>query len=212
MRSTCFVAMAIAAVLSACGDDATASDAGLDATVDAGTDAGPRDAGPMCEPVCAINEACCAVDEGGAACTSIVRNIENCGACGLDCVETGRGDSCQASQCACGDFLLGCIGTLQSTCCVSPPGGRPPHCANLARDALDCGVCGNECDPMRTNACQGARCVCGDTRGPCEGADRCCADHTGTFACVDGATDPRHCGECGNRCAAGMRCEAGSCV
>ncbi|MDQ3037404.1 MAG: hypothetical protein M3Y87_33730, partial [Myxococcota bacterium] len=134
--------------------------------------------------------------------------------CGIDCVALGRGDSCQASNCACGDFLLGCIGTSQSTCCTSAPGGRPPHCANLLRDRLDCGVCGTECEVDRANRCDGARCVCGDTRGECGGTatDRCCGDRFERYDCVDTTSDRDHCGDCGARCSAGMTCVAGSCV
>jgi hypothetical protein len=184
----------------------------MDSAIDSGTDASTSDAGPMCEPVCGEREACCGDGSGGASCTQLVSDIRNCGACGVDCVARGRGDACQASQCSCGDFLIGCVGTLESTCCVSD--GRAPHCANLVRDRLDCGACGNECDVTRANRCDARRCMCGNTRRECAGTatDRCCGDRFEFYDCVDTSSDRDHCGDCGNRCMATQRCENGVCV
>jgi hypothetical protein len=203
---------ALAACAAGCDGGVPPTDAGLDAGEDAGRDAGPPDAGPMCEPVCEGPDSCCADGAGGGVCTNVALDIENCGLCGIDCVASGRGDACQASQCSCGDFLLGCIGNSESTCCAA--GGREPHCANIVRDRLDCGACGNECDVMRANRCDALTCVCGDTRGQCAGTptDLCCADRFERYDCVDTTSDREHCGACANRCTAGMTCVAGTCV
>lgn len=206
------LALAVVLVLAGCEGEGEPADAGIDAAADAGIDAGPPDSGPVCESACGSGEICCADGEGGGVCSNVAADIENCGLCGLDCVATGRGDDCRASQCSCGDFLIGCVGTSESTCCVSP--GREPHCANLVRDLLDCGACGAECDVTRASRCDGRRCVCGDTRRECDGTatDFCCADRFEIYDCVDTTSDRQHCGACGDRCPAGLTCVAGSCV
>lgn len=212
-RSSARLAVCAMMFCFACGSTEPTHDAGeIDGGRDAGADAPTLDAGPMCEPSCGEREACCGDGLGGASCTQLVSDIRNCGACGVDCVARGRGDACQASQCSCGDFLLGCVGTSESTCCASE--GRVPHCANLVRDRLDCGACGNECDVTRANRCDARRCVCGDTRRQCAGTptDRCCGDRFEVYDCVDTSSDRDHCGDCGNRCTATQRCEAGTCV
>jgi hypothetical protein len=201
-------------LLPACGGDSPPVDAGLDAGLDAGTDAGPPDAGPMCEPVCVPGEACCGDGEGGAVCTRLASDARHCGSCGVDCEATRRGDSCIGALCACGEFLLGCIGSFGSACCVPPPGEGVAHCADLARDFEDCGACNQRCDIERASRCDGASCVCGDERRACAGTatDRCCEDRFERSACVDTSSDREHCGRCGVRCGLGLRCVASECV
>lgn len=212
-RSIAPVLLVLALSVAGCGEDVALDDAGIDAGSDGGQDGG-QDAGPRCEPACGTAQACCPDGAGGGSCARLATDIENCGACGIDCVATGRGDSCQTSSCACGDFILGCLGTSTSTCCVPPAGGGDPHCANLVRDFRDCGACGSECDPRRASDCDARRCVCGASRTQCAGtdADRCCPDVTGTYACVDTTSDRDHCGECGQRCPGGSTCVAGTCT
>lgn len=213
-RSFFLVSLLALSAVSCGGDDDGASvDAGLDAGVDAGRDAGPPDAGPMCTPSCGLGQGCCWAEEG-TACVPLATDLHNCGVCGLDCALTGRGDSCQAAQCACGDFRLGCVGSIGSTCCVPPEGTGGPTCADLARSREHCGTCNNACVLEQANRCDGARCVCGDERRACAGTDvdQCCGDRFEVFACVDVTSDREHCGTCGNRCGAGFRCDAGTCV
>ncbi|UJR81132.1 hypothetical protein [Sandaracinus amylolyticus] len=209
----CIAALVVIVMMIGCGDDdAPDEDAGIDAAIDSGTDAG-SDAGPMCAPACEPGTACCD-DEEGPACVALASDIHHCGFCGLDCIATRRGDSCQAAQCACGEFVLGCVGSFASSCCVPPEGGGPPVCADLARSREHCGDCNVECAPEQADRCDGGRCVCGDERIACAGTDtdRCCGDRFEVFSCVDVTSDRDHCGECGNRCNAGFRCAAGECV
>jgi hypothetical protein len=210
-------AIAISMVLLSCDDTPRPSgDSGIDAALDASIehDGGPPDGGPVCEPICEGVRACCPTPSGEPACSTLVDDLANCGRCGLHCLDTGRGDACRSSQCACGDFDLGCLGRFTSTCCVPPSGAGLPHCANLAQSFDDCGACGRACDPAQANDCDGGRCICGDDVDGCAGTpeDSCCADLTDTFSCVDTTRDRLHCGECGNRCSVGMRCELGACV
>lgn len=204
------------ALVLACGDHDGTADAG--AATDAGRDAGPRDggppdAGPMCAPSCEPEQACCRGEES-AECVELGTDVRHCGACGLDCVLSGRGDSCQGAQCACGEFGLGCIGSIGSTCCVPEDGSGAATCADLARSREHCGGCNRACVPEQANRCDGARCVCGGERRACAGTEteQCCGDRFEVYGCVDVTVDRDHCGACGNRCGAGLRCEAGACV
>ena len=192
-------------------------DGGLDGAVDSGADAGDagRDAAlPVCDPSCPGAERCCAEPDGRAVCTNVVDDIHHCGLCGRDCVESGRGDGCGASQCTCGDFDLGCLGTVLSTCCVPLPTEGIPYCGNLARDPRNCGACFAACAPLAANRCEGGRCVCGNGRNPCAGTatDQCCPDLTETYGCVDTTRDPWNCGGCGVRCPAALLCIDGACT
>ncbi len=206
--------LALAVIFVAACDGQPTTDAGVDGGSDGGRDSGPPDGGAVCEPLCAVREACCAEPGVGGVCANLAEDVEHCGMCTIDCVASGRGTSCRSSTCACGDFDLGCIGRMSSFCCVPPEGMGAPHCANLQQDTADCGECGRACDPMVGNDCQGARCVCGDSRTGCGGAltDRCCGDRFEVYACVDSTSDREHCGACGNRCVSGMRCVASTCV
>jgi hypothetical protein len=191
------------------GEPDASADAGVDAPP---RDAGPPDSGPICEPACTGTLACC--HEGsGTACVNLASDIAHCGSCRIDCLATGRGDSCRSSQCGCGSFDLGCLGSMESTCCPATM-AREAHCANLFRDAADCGECGRACDPLVGNDCDGARCLCGGERRGCAGTpeDRCCLDFVGAHVCADTTSDPRHCGTCGMRCGIGIPCVGGVCV
>ena len=195
----------------ACGDDdGAAVDAGSDAGAeDAG---GERDSGPTCPMSCAASEACCEV-EGELRCIDVLADDENCGGCGIVCAD-GRGTECVRGSCVCGDFELGCGGDSESFCCpVNPPERNDRYCANLELDANDCGACGEACDPLQADRCDGGRCRCGDAREPCEGtaSSTCCV---GDFAteCVDLTSDRAHCGECNRSCDFRESCVDGDCV
>ncbi|AKV04760.1 Tryptophan synthase alpha chain [Labilithrix luteola] len=94
--------------------------------------------------------------------------------------------------------------------------------ADLERDPLNCGACGNECStwlPLQLKS----RCVKGSCELECYSPPRFDGDHpiqTDFRNCngllddgceVDILSDPKHCGACGTACAAGERCFAGKC-
>jgi hypothetical protein len=201
-------------LVTACDPGGTA-DTGPDARLDAPApiDA-PRDGGPVCATACSGVEACCLVEDA-PMCINVADDVHNCGGCGVDCITSRRGDSCEVSQCACGDFDIGCTGTIDE-CCPGEAGGRGPHCANLAQSVSDCGECNRACVAVAASECRIGECVCGDSDRACAGTevDLCCAtDDTGVaFACVDTHTDARHCGGCGVRCGSFRRCQDGVCV
>lgn len=187
-------------------------DAGPDASADAGSDAGRRDAAPlMCTPACEGAEACCPTT-GGTECFSLRTDPNHCGRCDVDCVVENRGDSCEFSACVCGSSTLGCTGSRESFCCPGRTAGSSAYCANLDLDATDCGECGQPCNSLRADRCDGGECRCGDGRTACAGTpeDTCCRVGV-DIACVDTTTDTFNCGVCDNLCRTGERCEAGTC-
>lgn len=202
-----------------CPPAAPPSDAAIDDTLDGALDAAldgatERDA-PGCGSSCgSTQERCCPAEGGALRCIDVAFDVANCGACGLDCRSTQRGDRCVAMQCSCGPDSPGCTGEDTSRCCPPAPDGRAERCANVGRDFADCGACGSVCDLLRANRCEGGRCVCGVDGSRCAGTstDRCCTDRFGVAACVDTTSDPDHCGGCDLRCGATERCDEGACV
>ena len=81
-------------------------------------------------------------------------------------------------------------------------------CESALGTGLDCAACGDVCGAGTT--CSMGRCV-----APC-GAPRLDCDADASNGCeVDGSSDARHCGACGNRCrlpGATSRCSGGSCI
>jgi choice-of-anchor A domain-containing protein len=69
----------------------------------------------------------------------------------------------------------------------------------LARDALNCGVCGHACSTSLGQICLDGVCRCPDSWLDCAGL------------CLDAQSDPNNCGTCGLRCSANALCLAGSC-
>ncbi len=67
-----------------------------------------------------------------------------------------------------------------------------------------CKKIGKSCDKSR-DCCEGARCKKGKCK--CQNGFSVCDK-----ICYDLANDPRHCGACGNACAAGDLCREGSCL
>lgn len=208
-------AMLAVLVLGACGDDDTGSpaDGGVDAPADAGVDAGPRDAGPRCDPACVPPELCCALADGTPACVDPRTDDTNCGECGIVCAE-GRGTHCADRTCVCGTEETGCGGVRSNLCCPPREDGGVPYCANLLRDGNDCGACGAACDLRRADRCAGGTCYCGDGRTVCAGTDqeRCCTDPRDLGRCVDTTIDPLNCGDCNVLCGLSEDCRAGECT
>lgn len=208
-----FVSSCLALIVLGCEPGAPA-DAGPDAPRDTHERPDvPRDIGPPCELSCGATQACCYLEEE-AQCTDLSANVSHCGGCGVDCVASGRGDSCENRQCACGLNDIGCTGTIDE-CCPAVPGGVGAHCANVRTAFADCGGCGRECSPRQASVCQNGDCICGTSGRGCSGADDevCCdVGPLGTYACVDTLRDRSHCGGCESRCRSDQRCDAGVCV
>lgn len=133
---------------------------------------------------------CCETREGEARCTDIANDPDNCGWCGRAC---GEGVGCVRGECSCKDGPVG-----SAIMCGD-------ECVDTMTNPSHCGGCGNECDEGELcvqGFCFGAECPvdCWETRS-------CCATEDGDLDCVDLASDPQNCGECGRVCA-----ELGSCV
>ncbi len=209
-------ALASLVLLAACPPTPPAPDAGdLDASLLDAPRADTNDDALACTLRCAsTQERCCFEGDGVAACINVATDVENCGLCGLDCVATHRGTRCESMQCACGDFPVGCTGDLTSYCCPAAADGRSERCANLGRDAMDCGECGRTCLPTQANRCEGGSCRCGTDGMACAGTDEslCCVDVFEVASCVDTTQDPLHCGGCNLRCGAFENCIDGVCV
>jgi hypothetical protein len=212
-RAPFVLAVSLAVSVVGCSGGGSAGDGGLDAGLDAyePPDAFVFDSGE-CDMPCEAG-VCCMGSDGAPHCVDLSSDTANCGVCGRDCVASRRGDHCEAYQCACGDFAIGCTGSEVSVCCAHSA-TLSPYCANFGLDVTDCGGCGMECNRAQANACSAGRCTCGDSGTTCAGtaADLCCGDSTGTFTCVDTTNRQDHCGACGNRCSAFTRCVDGMCV
>jgi len=180
------------------------ADAGSDAgPSDAGADADAADAGEQCPPgeyqACDAGELCapcgCASDCGdggltqcGQGCVDTNTNAQHCGSCFNLCVS---GQLCSSGACAGSECPTG------ETQCGS-------SCVNLDDDPSNCGACGTTCNSMQ--ACDNATCVsagtCTDSKKDCSGS------------CVDIQSDPNHCGKCANKCGSDAGtpvCSKGTC-
>jgi DNA-binding beta-propeller fold protein YncE len=133
------------------------------------------------EKVCPQGQAVC-----DNACTSILTDVTNCGACGVSC---GFGGACSTGQCTCAAGLATCGGS----------------CVDLASDPAHCGSCGQ--------ACAGAGPFCSTSAGATSCAATCSAGQTACdHACVDLASDRFHCGACGRFCGSNERCIDAECL
>lgn len=133
---------------------------------------------------------------------------KNCGGCGHDCFATNPSTNwvCQGGQCAVSTCPSGkgdCNGNSSDGCETS-----------LASDPKNCAFCGNDC----STAVQHATATCANSKCGYSTCDAGWADCDGNPAngCEqDVATDPNHCGACGNACSAtnGLpACVNGSCT
>jgi hypothetical protein len=82
--------------------------------------------------------------DAGPVCVAVTTDVDNCGACGNQCL--GPSATCIGGQCACSQ-----LGLLY---CSSAAG-----CIDTTSDVNNCGACGNVCDPNQFNACAGSLCV-----------------------------------------------------
>jgi Fibrinogen beta and gamma chains, C-terminal globular domain/Stigma-specific protein, Stig1 len=142
---------------------------------------------------CATGFANCDASAANGCEVNVNTDNGNCGACGRACA---AGQVCAAGTCmtTCASGTTNCSGT----------------CANLMTDTANCGTCGTACAlaNVSTNACTGGACVVGACTtgfGNCNG--------TASDGCeVNLNTSVTHCGRCGNTCATGLTCVAGTCT
>jgi hypothetical protein len=189
----------------------------------------PADDAPPA-PSCPEGQVVC----GGGACTDLLTDPVNCGACGVTC----GADPCVGGMCTPAQpEVLDCAARGLTDC-----GGG---CVDLAHDTRNCGRCGIGCaagETCQAGACAAARpappgcaeadvygncvCVSRDQDGRCippdsdpgptanEPALVTCADQGLTDCggvCIDTATDPANCGGCGVVCSPGILCDVGVC-
>ncbi len=123
--------------------------------------------------------------------TNLSTASANCGACGRACA---AGEVCSAGSCQ------GTCPRGQTTCAGS--------CVDTQTDAMHCGACDRACalanatETCTAGVCAVARCDTGF--GDCDGMAA-----NGCESALD--SDARNCGACGNACASGQVCAAGTC-
>ncbi len=98
--------------------------------------------------------------------------------------------------------LSGCGSSSTTEKCLGSSTRCGDTCVSLDTDQLNCGTCGNACNPGL--ACTAGSCV---PTATCLGSSTRCGD-----TCVSLDTDQLNCGACGNACDPGLACTAGSCV
>ncbi len=207
------------AVVTGCGSDGTATNAGgADASADTSnvvTCTSPQKAcGGACADTqtdfdncgacankCANGQVCsqgsCALfcsggtTQCGTSCANTANDAANCGACGTACK---AGEVCGAGKCA-----LACGGG--STQCGT-------SCVDINLDGTNCGACGTKCPTG--NVCAAGKCglSCGVGLTQCGGAD---GGIGGAPFCADTQNDGRNCGQCGKTCDVGNVCASGTC-
>jgi hypothetical protein len=152
--------------------------------------------------------------------------------CNGDCVPVCKGDMIRnrrTSRCECPDGMKACGTTCvgDDRCCPGEKacGGGCIHeavCCPHTHKACPDGTClpmdAGKCCPAVEQACAAAPGGCCNTLAGEEcTADGCCNTLVGETTvcnnrCVDVASDPDHCGACGNRCQAGCQvCDNGTC-
>lgn len=161
------------------------------------------DLGTLCCPtcdednLCDLDEVCCngrcvpgnccgngeqsTCDSGDICCDNTCVTGNCCAAAGCP-VETCQRRSCRVHQCVY-EPVVGETGPRCQTVCCEDEQGDPVCCDGGATSCRPNGGCG--CPQDRPDECDGR--------------------------CVDVQTDPDHCGECGNACAAGETCQGGQC-
>lgn len=119
-------------------------------------------------------------------------DVDNCGACGYRCPESGRGEA--KFRCIDGTCVMSC-GT-EATSNIDCDGIPDNGCETKPTTNDNCGGCGIACtDPDKSciYTSQGYRCGCPD------GMIRCFDPNFGDL-CFDPKTDDANCGGCGNAC------------
>ncbi len=194
------------------GADATPVDS---SHPDAGGEAPPpQDSGVNCSPLASC---------GGAGCTNLNTDPNNCGACAHVCgaamptclngacvltcgAMTNCNNACvneQADPANCGACGAACGTGVACTAgaCTCPVGQAYCNgsCIPDQSDPNNCGGCGVTCVTANGFACSSGACAC------TTGLTQCGS------GCVDLTTDNSHCGGCNNQCGSGTTCESGTC-
>ena len=123
--------------------------------------------------------------------------------------DSARCGGCTGRACATGERCAGgrCVATCADGNARCADGPRL-WCADLGRDANNCGGCGIACvaRPFAAPACEGGVCAlrCQSGRGDCDGdPDDGCE--------TDLRSDDARCGACDRACPEGARCVEGAC-
>ncbi len=134
----------------------------------------------------------------GADCVDLSNDANNCGMCGVECVNTHGSTSCTKGKCApiCDPGWGDCNGTVTDGCE-----------ADTQTTVASCGGCGIGCtNPHGSTACVSGSCIpsCDADFGNCDGiVNNGCE--------TDLQTSAGNCGACGADCAAGEFCVAKTC-
>lgn len=154
---------------------------------------------------CEANYGDCDLSASNGCETRIDTDENHCGACGNPCADhPNTVATCTAGGCSflCQSGFNDCNSTLTDGCE-----------AELAIDALNCGMCGQSCTSAPANA--SASCVASDCAWQCTGLWRDCNGLEADGCEVDGRDDVNNCGNCGNVCPARVfgdpTCTAGGC-
>ena len=131
------------------------------------------------------------------SCVDAQSNPQNCGASGNACA---TGQACRAGTC------LGQACVSGQTVCSSYNG---TVCTNTQTDFYNCGACGNSCYTYVSNG-MATGCVAGRCGATCNSGLTACSSSL-NLVCTNLATDSSNCGACGNPCAPGQTCQAGTC-
>ena len=132
-------------------------------------------------------------DCGNGRCVDTASDPNHCGSCGQQCANA---EVCNVGKCTCRPGLTDCGG----------------NCVDTNSNPNDCGGCsgngGSGAMCQMGEICNGGSCMTG-TAGDCP--KDACSNNNGRVACVDFASDPLHCGDCGTRCDRDQVCVGGKC-
>jgi hypothetical protein len=159
--------------------------------------------GGVCQVGCNPGFANCDGNAGNGCETNVQTNINNCGGCGIGCVNPNGSTSCVGGSCApaCSPGFGNCDGNANNGCET-----------NVTNTTAHCGACGNACTNAHgTTSCNAGACVpvCAAGWGNCDGnnANGCetnlntstgdcgacgvtCSNTNGTTACIGAVCVP----------------------
>jgi len=143
-------------------------------------------------------------------CESKSTTNDNCGACGVKCVDPAKPciNTAEGFRCGCPDGKI---------LCPLPDGS--PMCVDPSRDDANCGGCGNTCDPAGDGSALPPHTYYGCRDGKC-GKRKCEISFPSNYMDCDGDIDlpssngcessnssPDSCGACGNACGPDQQCQ-----
>ncbi len=159
----------------------------------------------MCIPGCRNDDDCNLATSSDAGVSA--RHCDTATRACLECVTSAHcapGSLCVGSTCVAGCTADSPCPTGQ-TCCAGA-------CVDLQSNPSNCGACSNLCSiPSATGACRNGACAV----GMCAGTNLDCDGVAANGCETSPLNDVRHCGACGNACAArantDVQCLAGRC-